>query len=553
MRMSLQRASKVETWRPSGVTDTLDGSMSVTGSMQSLQNLIPDPSTRNVWVCRPASISLGTIVLAGGTADTISVMKISGNVVYGMIKQTSGTLSGFDVPFAWNLSTNAQITVTGTQTTTTLPASQPTTGAWVPPQMDLISTKMIVAHPGFSGAGGNFFGWFDLTNPLAPVWNAGNISGAIAFTVAPISVRQFSNRAYFIHNAVNAPAVIMSDVLSPLTVTNANQILTMGDNTPLTALGGLPLNNQLGGIIQALMVFKNTSNIFQITGDPALLNLGLNTLNIVTGTLAPNSICNTPKGLAFMAPDGIRVINFTGGVMDPIGYQGQGVTIPFVFASQPTRVYASCNGNLMRISVQNGNIPTLPQQDWWHDFGRSCWTGPHTFPGAISLAYQQTFIIAPVGVVKTLWQSNFIQYTSSSFTENGAMMQWEAQTSLFPDTDKLTNNAMTESSVDMGLPPTNASIGAAFVDQNNSQIAQVAINPVRGAPAIWGTSIWGNFLWGGGGNTALAPYQLPWPQVIVFSRGSLQLNSNSALGFRLSTMRMRFQILRSLVNTSMAA
>ena len=551
----MQRESKPIAWRPSGVTDSLDGSMSVQGGMQALQNLIPDPSTRNVWVCRPASLQLIDFNALGGTFDSISVFKISGSVVYGMMRQTVGGLSGFDVPFAYNLLTNLQITVTGTQTTTTLPASQPITGAWIPPQMDLIGTKMMVAHPGFTGAGGNWIGWFDLTNPLAPVWNAGNISGAVTFSVAPIAVKQFSNRAYYIHNLTNAPAVIMSDPLNATVVTNANQVLTMGDNTPLTALGALPMNNQLGGIIQALMVFKNTSNIYQITGDPALFSLAVNTLNVTTGTLAPNSVCATPKGLAFMAPDGMRLIDFTGNVAEPIGFQGQGVTVPFVYTAQPTRVCAACNGSLMRISTQNGSLPAQPQQDWWYDFSRNCWTGPHTFPAGIASPYQQTFIIAPISASHSLWQSDFVQYSTSTFTENGTAMQWEAQTSLLPDTDYLTNNCITESSIDMGLPPINASVGVSFNDQNNSPIAQVAINPMHpgAVPAIWGTSVWGAFLWGGGGNTALAPYQIPWPIPIVFARGSLQANSNSALGFRLSTMRLRLQYLRSLVNVSLAA
>jgi hypothetical protein len=536
------------------VTDSLDGSMAPQGSMQTLQNLIPDPSTKNVWLCRPASIKLFDFDAGGATFDTISVMKILGNIVYGLYKQTTGGLSGFDVPFAFNLTTSLQVTVTGTQTTSTLPSSQPTTGAWTPPQMDLISTQLVVAHIGFSGSGGNYYGWFDVSTPTAPVWHAGNISGAITFTTAPTSVRQFYNRAYYMYNLTGAPAIIASDPLTPGTVTNANQILTLGDTTPLTALGALPLTNELGGILQSLMVFKNTTAIYQITGDPALLSLSINTLNVATGTLAPNSICTTPKGLVFMAPDGMRLIDFSGTIQSPIGYEGQGITVPFVFTAQPTRVCAACNGNLMRISTQNGQLSTEPQQDWWFDFGKGCWTGPHTFPAALALPYQQTFIIAPIGVAHTLWQSDFIQYSSSTFTENASMMQWEAQTSLLPDSETLTNICVTESSVDLGIPPTNTTVTVAINDQNNSPIAVVGINPIAsGAAALWGTAKWGAFLWGGGGNTALAPYQLDWKIPVVFARGSLQLNSNSALNFRLSTMRLRWQVLKSLVNTSLAA
>jgi len=255
-----------------------------------------------------------------------------------------------------------------------------------------------------------------------------------------------------------------------------------------------------------------------------------------------------------MAPDGMRLIDFTGNVQDPIGYEGQGVTVPFVFTAQPTRVDAACNGNLLRISTQNGNIPTQPQQDWWFDFGKGCWTGPHTFPGALALPYQQTFIIAPIGVVASLWQSNFIQYPNSTFIENGVAMAWEAQTTLLPDTDMITNNAMTEGSLDMALPPTNGPVTVAFSNQNNSPIAVVAINPVTSIPpALWGSAIWGSFLWGSGVFAPIAPYLLPWPNVITFTRGALQANSNSVLGFKISTVHLRYQPQRSLVNIGLAA
>jgi hypothetical protein len=172
----------------------------------------------------------------------ISAFRIYGNIAHGMVGATSGGNSGFDVPWAFNLATLTPITVTGTQTPTTLPASQPTTGPWIPPSVALIGVKLMVAHAGFTGAGGNFVGWFDLTVPTAPVWNAGNLTGGfISFTVAPISVVQFFNRAYYIHNAVGAPAVIFSDALAATNCTNANQILTFGDITPLTTLAALPL------------------------------------------------------------------------------------------------------------------------------------------------------------------------------------------------------------------------------------------------------------------------------------------------------------------------
>jgi hypothetical protein len=547
----MQRRSHPIDWRIRGASDALDASMSFKGSMAALQNLIPDPSTMGIWYCRPAS----TLLTAFPQLGNISVYRIFGDIVYGMIGAISGGNNGFDVPFAYNIRTNTIVTVTGTQTPTTLPASQPTINAWIPPQMALIGVKLMVTHAGFTGAGGNFVGWFDLTNPAAPVWNAGNLTGGfITFTVAPTAVVQFFNRAYYIHNAVNAPAVIFSDALNATNCTNANQILTFGDNTQLTALGALPLSTQLGGIVQSVMVFKGVTNIYQITGDAGLNNLFVNSLNIATGTLAPNSICSTPKGLVFMAPDGMRLIDFSGTVQDPIGLQGTGITVPFVYAAQPSRVSAACNGNLLRISVQNGLLPTQPNQGWWYDFGRQIWSGPHTFPNALAQPYQSTFIISPIAANGSLWRSDWFQNAASSFVENGVQMQWVAASSLLPDTDQITNNAMTEASIDLALPPTAATVNVSFLNQNYQPINTVQINPISSAtPAIWGTSIWGSFLWGGGGVAAIQPYQLPWSTVVVFSRGSIQATGNSALGLKVSTIHMRYQVLKALVNTSQAA
>jgi hypothetical protein len=547
----MQRRSQVTNWRIKGVTDALDSSMTFRGSMQALSNLIPDQSSMNIWECRPAS---GQLINFGGTTGTISVAKISGDVVYGMIGQTAGGNSGFDIPFAYNLLTNLQITVTGTQTPTTLPTSPALTGPIQPPQMDLIGVKMMVASAGFSGAGGNFVGWFDLTNPFAPVWNAGNLTGGfVSFTVAPIAVKQFFNRAYYIHNAPGAPAVIFSDALNATNCTFATQVITFGDNTALTALGALPLQNVLGGIVQAIMVFKRTNNIYQITGDAGLNNLYVNSLNVATGTQAPNSIVPTPKGLAFLAPDGFRLIDQQSNISDPIGAQGSGVIHPFLFASQPSRVFASCNGTLMRVSTQNASVFGAPQQDWWFDFVVGCWTGPHTFPGSISLPYSQTFIIAPVGVLNSLWQSDFLQSLNSTFVENGVPMTFLAQTSLLPDMEQLTNNAMTESSIDLAIPPNTGDISVAFVDQMGSPIAQVALPAPVGTAAIWGPAVWGSFTWGGGPPGVITPYQLQWPVPIVFARGSMAVNGPSSIGFKLSTIHMRIQSLKTYVDPSLAA
>lgn len=566
----MQRHTKPLPWRAKGISDTLDGSTAFTGAMMSLSNLIPDPSTANLWQCRPAaqvianfggafssgfSSGFSTGFFGGLPAGFISCFKVVGNLVYGMAADPQ--VPGYDGPFCFNLMTLQTVPVTGTQNATTLPTSPPTTGTWIPPQMDVIGSKLMVAHSGFSGVAGNYIGWFDLTTPTAPVWNAGTLTtvgGGSTFTVAPIAVAQFSGRAYYIHNLMQQPAVLFSDPLSPTTFTSvaaSTNVLTFNDNEQLTAFGKLPLNNQLGGIIQALMVFKDQSNIFQITGDPLTGNLSVNALNCACGTSAPNSIASTPKGIVFMAADGFRLIDFVAHVSDPIGNDGKGICVPFIYSVVPSRVCAACNASVVRISVQNGNAVGSPSQEFWYDFSRQIWSGPHTFPASLIQPYNQTFIMAPIGIVGSLWQSDFFQSSVSTFTENSVPLTWTWQTPLLPDTDQITNNEMHEGTLDLALQSTVGTVTVEALDQNGVEITSVTLS-AAGSPTIWGAFIWGAAPWGGA-SSALAPFTLPWPEPIVFARMSISASGNSAGGFRIGALHMRYQMLKTLTNTAAAA
>src|ERR1700748_2234586 len=131
--MSLRNATPVR-FSPSGLSDTLDGSNVFAGACASLANLIPDPSTKNLWQCRPASIQ--TTAFAGFTTPGfISAQMVVGTKIFGMI--ASGRTLGHDEPFAYDLVTGTFSTVSGITFANT-PISPATTGDWTPPTMDLI-------------------------------------------------------------------------------------------------------------------------------------------------------------------------------------------------------------------------------------------------------------------------------------------------------------------------------------------------------------------------------------------------------------------------------
>jgi hypothetical protein len=555
----MQRAEPLA-WRPRGLSDSIDGTTAFNGAMSALQNLIPDPSTSQIWECRPAAQQLFTVA---APATVISVFKIVGNILYGMVGQGSGGFAGFDIPFALNLATNLAVTVTGIAVGT-VPQSQPATGTWTPPIMDLVGNKLVVTHAGF-GATANFIGWFDVSTPTTPVWHAGNITGpaGIPFTVPPISVAQFNGRAYYITNVPVpggvSPGVVFSDINNATVATNATQILTFGDNTPLTALGQLRLYNQLGGIVQALIVFKDSINLYQITGDATNTPsaLAVNAMNFATGTKAPNSVCSTPRGLAFIAPDGLRIIDFSANISDPIGYDGQGVVVPFIFSNVPSRMCAACNGNIIRITTQNQLALNNPFQEYWYDIVRKIWSGPHTSAMGFIQPFGGTFIaslISPatgVPVNAILFQSDPTITANSAFVENGTQLTWAFNTVQLPDTDKMGNIHVSQALLDCALS-NNLPIQVNCTDQNSTLIDNVSLM-ATGSAMTWGTSTWGSPTTWGVAGTALAPRKLPWHFPLVFSRGRFNITGQSAKEVRLGALHLRYKQLRYLTDLTAAA
>lgn len=216
---------------PRSVVDALDGGQVAPGGMSAATNLIFDVSNPFTLSCRPAALS--TYNFSGlNTPGAVSVAYQVGDICYGMID--TAAVPGYEQPFAYNVATNTLVTVSGTQNSTTLPTTASTSGAWTPPTMSLVGVNLYVTHPGFVGGGSAFFGWFDTTNPAAPVWHAGNTTTNPLPSV-PTAVTQFNLRAWFACKNV----VFFTDTLST-TISAASQSVTVGDSEPITALAQQP-------------------------------------------------------------------------------------------------------------------------------------------------------------------------------------------------------------------------------------------------------------------------------------------------------------------------
>lgn len=391
----------------------------------------------------------------------------------------------------------------------------------------------------------------------APVWSAGN-TNVNPLTEVPKWVSQFNGRAWY---AVGN-AEVFSDPLRPLNVSSATQVLTLGDDTEVTCSAGLPLNNiAVGGIIQSLIVFKGASIMYQITGDAATNNLLINEMNVSTGTFAPNTICTTPLGIAFVAPDGLRIIDYGARISDPLGANGAGVSVPFINALTPSRMCAAFNQNVLRISCQNSQAPSQPVQEFWLHLNDALriWSGPHTFPAQMIAAYQAPagaqsgfrFVAFGYDIDAKLWASGTTPISSDIYIENGVQLSGVYETTLAPDTDLMSQNRMGQSAVAMALPG-GQSVSISCVNEIGTVLNQISISAVGSAPSTWGSFVWGGAPWGQA-TGYFRQYDIPWTEPIIFKQMSVRVVMQSQAGFAIGNLYLKYQPLGYLLNVLGAA
>lgn len=375
----------------------------------------------------------------------------------------------------------------------------------------------------------------------APLYGAGNTNGT-GLVALPTAVCNFNNRAYF---AVNN-GVQFSDSLIPTQITNASQALTLGDNVAVNALGGLPLSNQVvGGVLQSLIAFKGDNGYWQITGDQATTDLKTNFVNGSVGTMAPNSLCGTPEGLAYIAPDGLRIIGLDGKSSDPIGANGAGVSLPFQYAVGPSRICAAYNEGMIRVSVQNGYKNGQPTEEYWFDMSQKTWTGPHSFPAGLIEAYaaqSRAFVLFATGVTGKLWQSTTSPSAASTYTENGVALSFQWTTSLLPDNQSGNANQVVQSALGLSMPSGQV-LTIAVNDEAGNALDTLSINGNVLANNLWGAFNWGAGTWG----PPLTPYQeytLKWHQPLVFKQATVSVTGPSVGGFVIGNLYAQVQTLR---------
>lgn len=531
--MPIQSKLKPMRFTPKGLVDAFDSTDKFPGACTSLANLIFDQSNPEFMISRPGVPKI-TAFPGFSSPGIVSVFVTIGSVSYGLIATARN--SGKDEPFAYDHAAAAFIAV-GTVTNANTPTTQAGSGPWTPPTIASVGVYVIVTHPGFAGSA-NKFGWFDLTNPAAPTWNAGD-TVTNALPSIPVAVANFNNRAYF----ACANSTPFTDVLS-LTRTAATQALTMGDTAPITALSGLPIQTTSSGVVQALIIWKDFQ-CWQVTGDPATpggSNLAQNYISLTIGCSAPRSIAQSPLGIYFMSFAGPFVIDQFG-ILRALVHDGQqtepDIQAPFENAVVPSRMAAGYCGTVYRVCMETVILGADVVNDYWFDEHRRRWTGPHSFPYDCTSQLGNYFVLASNANPGALFKSEINPGSGSVYTDNGVAIVATLKSSTFPKTGEMIVKQVCESTIELASAGGAASYQITGVDDigNTLNSCQVSILP---AGALWSSAVWGAFNWASSVNIPTT-YTVPWTAPLVFKKMAINIIANAGSSLSLGTFYARYK------------
>jgi len=525
-------------WRPVGLSDARDGKLAFPGACKLLTNLIHDPVSNNMLAPRPASTSITTF--SGFTSPgVVSVMVSVGTRVFGMI--ASGRNPGFDEPFCYDTAANAFVPISGV-TSSNVPATQGTSGAWTPPCMAVVGNYIVITHPGYTVTSGPI-GTINLTTLAYSTGNMMNGTTAVLNAV-PTSVAQFYGRAWY---AVGNQAYF-SDALYPLRQTDAGQVLTLGASSePITVFVPQGISTATQGILSALIAFKPNS-IWQITGDwnyggsTSGGNLALNQITASIGCSAPRTAVPTPAGIMFMAVDGIRTIpTLSMAVTEP----NPDVVYPFFNCTQPTRACAAYSADTYRISLDTvTTTDVLGRFEYWFPLKVGKWSGPHTFPADVIAPLGNSFVLAVNSIGAQLFQSNSYTTASDTFIENGSPLTVNMTSTLIDPEPPMAEKAFVEMTVAAVYGAQSYTVQ--ILDSQGNLINQAQLLPVN-TPSTWGGA---GVVWGAPGvSWASAPYNssvspLAFPAPLVFKTCQIVLSGSSGYYFRLGRFDFRYEALQ---------
>ena len=522
---------------PSGLADAFDSTETFPGACRKLQNLVFDPSNPELVVARPGVDGALTSFAGFTSPGFISVQTTIGTRIYGMV--ATGLTAGHDQPFCYDSSTSSFVAISGVTAGNSegRPTSPATTGTWTPPTLAVIGTYLIITHPGYTGSGSSFFGAINLSTMAYSTQNL----ATNGLPSVPTAVANLNNRAYF----AIGNKLYYSDVLAPLTATNAGQSLTLGDTSNINALSGLPVQTTTAGVVSALLCFK-TTQIWQVTGDAAVTgSLSLNYLSLNIGSACPRSIAPSPLGTFFAGPDAAYVVNPFGGVMPVTGeMSGPGATPhlrqPFGFVTVPTRVAASFAGNIYRVCLPTIVDGISGTYDYWFDTRKLRWNGPHTFNYDCASSAGNFFILTGQGAGAKLFVSNPFPTSSTIYTDNGSTYVCDLVSADMPKHDEMAMKQVVESTIELSSTGVPVVYGITAYDDKGNYINSTSVTTAQ-LGSIWGSNVWGDgSKWQSRVNQPYT-YLISWSMPLVFNKLAIEVTCPAAAGVSIGTFFARAQ------------
>jgi hypothetical protein len=305
----------------------------------------------------------------------------------------------------------------------------------------------------------------------------------------------------------------------------------------------LQLTSLLGGIVQSLIAFEGTARMQQISGDQSTGNLTMNALPAATGTNAPLSICSTLKGLAFVSPEGLRIIDFSANVSIPIGDAGAGITLPFINSAQPSRICAASSVDMLRITNQNGLSTAQPQEEYWFDMSRLTWSGPHTSAASMIEPWRSTFLLTFIDSPdEKVYRSDATPNINSSYIERNAQLSWGYRPSLLPDSGTGNMVDVVEMTIACQLAPPPYDTANMVAVSDVGDILDTTTVQGDSTATIWGAFTWGGAIWGAQTGT-FRQRSVNWHIPLVFRQASFILTGQSFNNVRIGNLYMRYQVL----------
>lgn len=518
---------------PRGLVDAFDATDKFPGACVSLANLVFDQSNPEIVSSRPGVSALTSFYAFSSSATVVSAHATIGSLTFGMVATQKYPL-GKDEPFIYDHGANQFLTlqsVVGSY----LPTTQAYTGAWTPPTIASVGVYVVVTHPGFDGVT-HMFGWFDMTTPANPKWQAGDLTTA-AIGAIPVAVANFNNRAYF----ATKNTLPYTDVLT-LNRALASQSLTLGDSANILALSGMPVQTVSSGVIGALIAFK-ASQTWQITGDSAASTLAENYMSLTIGCSSPRSIAQSPLGLYFASNSGpmiidglgiLRNVTHTPDVIEP------DIKAAWKNAVVPSRMAGGYNANMYRLSMETLLLGVDQFVDYWFDEQKRRWTGPHTFQYDCASQLGNYFVLVSNTNAGQLIKSETSSSNTSAYNDMGSSYTTTLQSSTFPKTGHMTMKQVVESTQELASAGSVAAYAITALDDLGNTLNSVNVLIATSVGALWGTGLWGAFKWSSATNIPTT-YNVPWSAPLVFKKMAILLSAQAAAAVATGTFMARYR------------